>query len=546
MEHFNIKTQTNLENTNQNKHDNTIDNSISTDFQYIDYNKEKFNSYSMSKYKNDIILLGLKNTWDNICYYLINNTNTNTFFNTTDIAELYEIGLSLEDKTQKKANGQYHTPLDVANVMSNWFFNLEGFNICDVACGTGNLILSYFDLIGTDKAVKQIKEGRIYLYEIDSTALNICKTLLIIKFGTEIVKNIHFVECDFLNDNIKLPNNCKVISNPPYKTLDNIPPTWAETDIAITTKELYSIFMEKIISQSNSSVIITPCSFIGSSKFYELRKFMNNYGGFVVSFDNVPGNIFNGKKHGTFNTNNANSVRASITVVENIKNEKGFSFSPLIRFKNKERNLLLNNEILKNFVYEKKQFVSEKNPMYFKCDKRLGEIFETWVNKSKASIADYLQNDSILNISMPNTCRYFTVASKERMNRRGQITLSVKDQDFHNFLYCFLNSSFSYWYWRLYDGGITFTKSLLLQMPVFFDLLTADDKLFFENTATQMSNIANEYLVKKKNVGVQENIKYPKAYRDKINRRLLDIIGISVDEKIFDIIHSNTAMEVNL
>ena len=184
--------------------------------------------------------------------------------------------------------------------------------------------------------------------------------------------------------------------------------------------------------------------------------------------------------------------------------------------------------------------------MYFKCDKRLGEIFETWVNKSKASIADYLQNDSILNISMPNTCRYFTVASKERMNRRGQITLSVKDQDFHNFLYCFLNSSFSYWYWRLYDGGITFTKSLLLQMPVFFDLLTADDKLFFENTATQMSNIANEYLVKKKNVGVQENIKYPKAYRDKINRRLLDIIGISVDEKIFDIIHSNTAMEVNL
>ena len=41
--------------------------------------------------------------------------------------------------------------------------------------------------------------------------------------------------------------------------------------------------MEKIIKQSVASVIITPYSYIGSTKFYSLRKFMNNYNGFVVS-----------------------------------------------------------------------------------------------------------------------------------------------------------------------------------------------------------------------------------------------------------------------
>ena len=42
---------------------------------------------------------------------------------------------------------------------------------------------------------------------------------------------------------------------------------------------------------------------------------MNQYNGEIYSFDNVPGNIFCGRKHGIFNTNTSNSVRAAITVV---------------------------------------------------------------------------------------------------------------------------------------------------------------------------------------------------------------------------------------
>ena len=38
----------------------------------------------------------------------------------------------------------------------------------------------------------------------------------------------------------------------------------------------------------------------------------------------------------------------------------------------------------------------------------------------------------------------------------------------------------------------------------------------------------------------------PKEYRDKINRKLLDILGSDIDEKEFDVIHSNMALEVKV
>ena len=91
---------------------------------------------------------------------------------------------------------------------------------------------------------------------------------------------------------------------------------------------------------------------------------------------------------------------------------------------------------------------------------------------------------------MPNTCRYYTTASYGKMNRNGQIVLSFNDKDIFNFVYCFINSSFAYWYWRLYDGGITYPKNLLLDLPMIYDLITEEDKKFFEDTTNEM--IKNE------------------------------------------------------
>lgn len=430
--------------------------------------------------------------------------------------------------------------------MSTWFDKYNAENICDVGCGTGKLILTYFDYIGKDKTLDILKNGLLYLYELDVTALMICKTTILLKYGKEYSDLIHDIHCDFLSNKIKLPSNCKVIANPPYNQIKYLEPDWEKTDVLMESKELYSAFVEKIINQSNNSVIISPYSFIGGKKFYALRKLMNSKNGFIVSFDNVPGNIFYGRKHGIFNTNTSNSVRAAITVIENISNIKGFKLSPLIRFKNKERKKLLVSNVLETFIYNKYQTVSKENTMYYKCDKSLGEVWNTWKIKSDKTMGSYISEHGQYVLSIPTTCRYFTTAANGTINRSGQITLCFDNQDVYNYIYCMINSSFAYWYWRLFDGGITYSKSLLLSLPLFFDLLNDKDKEFFNKTAEEMICKTNQYIVKKNNIGVQENIKYPRKYRDKINRKILDILSINADEKIFDIVHSNMALEVNV
>ena len=505
----------------------------------------KYNSYILEDYIADIETIGLERTWTNILSYVLNDGN-NKFLSTENFAELYEIGLAIQDKYAKKESGQYYTPDDVATVMSKWYKDLQGEAICDVACGTGKLILTYLDIIGYEKARSLLQKGLVYLFDNDKVALTICKTILVCKYGRDIENKINAIYCDFLSKDITLPNNCKVISNPPYSSVNTVSDTWESTEVAKKTKELYAIFMEKIITQSKCSVIITPYSFLGGNKFYSLRKIMNRYNGFVVSFDNVPGNVFCGRKHGIFNTNTANSVRAAITVVENKTDIKGFKFSPLIRFKNEERAALFDTHVLESFIDEKYQIVNNDSTMHQRCVKSLSDVWTKWNTISKKILKNYISQNGEYTLSMPNTCRYFTTASSGIMNRNGQIVLSFNDKHIFDYIFCMINSSFVYWYWRTYDGGITFPKGLLLNMPVFYDKLTDEDIQFFDEMADIMIECANKYTVTKNNVGVQENIKYPRWYRDKINRRLLDILECNISEKEFDIIHSNMALEVNL
>lgn len=508
------------------------------------FNNTDYEYYNLQEYKKDVINYGLEITWQNITRYVLNNKTKNEFLFWDNFAELYEIGLELQDKQTKKKSGQYYTPDDIAFVMAEWLNYQNGENICDVACGTGKLILTYLDLIGKEKAIKLIYEGKVYLYDLDHVALNICKTILLLKYGKESEHFIHIVHCDFLSKKISLPENCKVISNPPYAGNNLLNADWERTDVSVATKELYAMFMEKIIKQSKSSVIITPYSFVGGNKFYSLRKIMNDYNGFIVTFDNVPGNIFCGRKYGVFNSNTSNSVRASITVVENKYGHKGFKTTPLIRFKNQERKKLLKTDILESFINEEYQLVDDKHLMYYKCAKELKEIWHTWQSVSNKQLGDYISQDGQNTISMPNTCRYYTTASNALMNRNGQIVLKIENNEIFDYLFCMINSSFAYWFWRMFDGGITYSRGLLLKMPVFYTELSKSDKQFFRGMTTKMIETSKKYIVVKNNIGVQENIKYPKEFRDKINRRLLDILKLNdVDEKIFDIVHKNCVFE---
>ena len=141
---------------------------------------------------------------------------------------------------------------------------------------------------------------------------------------------------------------------------------------------------------------------------------------------------------------------------------------------------------------------------------------------------------------MPNTCRYNTTASSKKLARKGSITLNFEEEDAFYFVYCVINSSFAYWWWRIYDGGITYPKGLLEKMPIPLNLLDSKEKEKFKNIAIDMINKESQYKKFKLNAGEkQENIKFPEEYKNKINNMILNILKIKENVEIFDNIHSN-------
>ena len=509
----------------------------------------KLSNYKLDDYIFDVEKNGLENTWKKICKFEIEQNNkTPEFLKVKNFGELYEIGLAIKDKNSKKKSGQYFTPDDVASVMSEWFLRCEGNAVCDVACGTGKLILTYLELLGYEKSRILIESGLLYIYDFDETALLICKTAIAIKYGIDLFQKIHAIYGDFLDKDIVLPNDCKVISTPPYAKIEGVGPKWEHTTVIKDTAEFYSAFMEKIFNQSKSAVIITPFSFISGNKFYSLRRMMclNGYG-FIVAFDNVPGNIFCGRKHGIFNSNTANSVRAAITVFNRSCECHGFKVTPLIRFKNEQRSDVLKCDVLENLLNRETQNIDNNNKMFKKLYNHLNGIFNDWMTKSSFLLSDLIsKQEEKTFIDIPNTCRYYTTGSSRKLSRGGSITIHIGDPNIFDFVYCFINSSFTYWWWRVFDGGITYPRGLLMQMPVPYNLLTKEDKKYFSEICSDMKANESKYIITKVNAGgIQENVKFPKEYRNKINKRILQILGRKESIVVFDDIHRNEFVKEN-
>ena len=154
---------------------------------------------------------GLSKAWD----YILNTDFPNDFFAIDRLGGLYEDGLAYENKIEKKSMGKYYTPIDVATVMANYLLELPGESIGDLCCGTGNLILAVLDAVGQEKAVELLEQGNIYLYDIDTTAMKICRAILIEKYGS-CANNVNMINKDCLAADVHFPEGCKIISNPPY------------------------------------------------------------------------------------------------------------------------------------------------------------------------------------------------------------------------------------------------------------------------------------------------------------------------------------------
>ena len=399
-----------------------------------------------------------------------------------------------------------------------------------MCCGTGNLIISVLDVMERDKAIELLANGNIYLYDIDVTAMKICQAILTNRYG-ECAKNVNMIQGDCLDANIHFPANSKVISNPPYGKQDSLAGQNTYS-CAKTTKELYVAFMEKIIAEKTPGVIITSHSFLGGSTFKVLRKEMNNCGGKIFAFDNVPANIFKGKKFGIFNSNEANSTRAAITIIE--PEVKGFKVAPFIRFRSADRAEVLTNEFLTSLLPDSLQHNGDE--VLYRIEKGTEEIVDKWT-KSKKTLNSLLSaSKTQYALDVPNTCRYFTTGAKKTLSRTGKITLYFKDENSFYLGYAFINSSFCYYWHRMCNGGVTYPITLLKSMPI-FGVVTDELKEFCD----KMMSEEEDYIVLKKNAGAfQENIKFPMSYHETLNNLLLT--QIDVEQGTLMKVHNNSCL----
>ncbi len=425
-----------------------------------------------------------------------------------EIGVLYEYSVAFCDRESRKSNGQFFTPDDVALFMAQQS-KLFGDGIwLDPCSGIGNLA---WHLVSIQDNPEEFLVNKIVLSDKDQLALIIARTLFTISFQDrhkrlfeDIEKN--FICFDFLsvadngepdlfqnlNELNRIPSHDFVIVNPPYLA--------TEIDSRFESAkagDLYAYFLENVIKTSVGFISITPQSFTNARKFTSLRRLLLlHYKNLTIyTFDNVPANIFKGIKFGSKNSNQANSIRASIIIAREGNGKR--KITSLIRWRTSERESLFNN--LHKFLSD----VPLTEEYFPKVSKDFKDLYKNVVElDSLSEICNLKPTEHALFI--PASPRYFIPALKTPVQRASQRTLYFRTQSDKDYAYLLLNSSFMYWWWRVRDGGMTISQETLMSLPM---LDFKVNKKIVE--ALEKSELENK--VYKQNAGAaQENVKHPR------------------------------------
>lgn len=146
-------------------------------------------NYTLIDYKNDVISLGLLETWKKVFHIVRNKENYDkTIFTSDNFGELYEIGLEMLDKQSKKEHGKYYTPNDVAKVMSEWLVPLKDSNVCDVCSMIDVVVLDiterYYNSIEVIKEIRNCKTCDLchYVHYNKRKTHNVTENIFIVGF----------------------------------------------------------------------------------------------------------------------------------------------------------------------------------------------------------------------------------------------------------------------------------------------------------------------------------------------------------------------------
>lgn len=487
----------------------------------------------------DLTKFGLKNTWLRILvthlsdqsrfdYVLkhplfkgIEKRESNLIADLTigDIGVLYEYSVAFADSESRKSNGQFFTPDDVAIYMAEKSKSFGDGVWLDPCSGIGNLS---WHLAAIQEDPEDFLRNYLILSDRDELALLIARTLFTFSFQKkrnrlfdEIEKN--FIALDFLSvadsGSLELFDNNSQLSEIPVHDFVIVNPPYLATDVDVrfeTSKagDLYAYFLENIIKTSRGFISITPQSFTNAGKFQSLRKLLlDNYENLTIfTFDNVPANIFKGIKFGSKNSNQANSIRASIIIAREGKGKR--MITSLIRWRSSERELLfksldqfLSDVPLSDSYFPKVSRKYKKLYMTVKGNQTLGDLTSTKTTR--------------YSLYVPSAPRYFIPALKKPVQRASQKTLFFRSAADRDYAYMMINSSYMYWWWRVRDGGMTLSLETIKSMPMLdFEV---DGAIV---AALEKSEKTNK--VYKQNAGAaQENVKHPKDLMIRVNQAVI-------------------------
>jgi hypothetical protein len=444
-------------------------------------------------------------------------------FTIGEVAVLYEFSVAYVDPKSRKDNGQYFTPDDVAKFMVGQirkrYFEPNG-TWLDPCSGIGNLS---WHLVASQENPEVFLSECMILSDRDPLALLIARTIFTLDFQSQnsrLFKTLapKFVCIDFLSNANNsemfgdtysglehIPKHDYVIVNPPYLA--------TKRDPRFETKnagDLYAYFLENIIKTSKGFISITPQSFTNAAKFKSLRKLILGFGYLrIFCFDNVPANIFRGIKFGSTNTNTSNSTRAAILVASN--KGKSHKITPLIRWKSEQRAELFDRA--GSFLAEahlKEQFFPKVHP-------DLLPLYKEVSKPNYLKLADLTSSRGEFRLFVPSSPRYFIPGLKTSVSRTSMHVLRFPTVESMNLCYLLINSSFTYWWWRVRDGGMSLSLETLLNTPV-PENLAISYKLVSKLEKSEFTN-----KVFKKNAGVeQENVKHDQALLEEINLSIFD------------------------
>jgi hypothetical protein len=404
---------------------------------------------------------------------------------------LYEYSLAHHDRQSRKSSGQFFTPDDVARFLAERAAAFPAGTWIDPCCGVGNL--SYWLAAAQPEPASFVAE-RLVLVDRDPLALRIARALLATEFELDAAGYAALCArsrvADALTDD--LPPFDYALLNPPYVVVPR-----DERFESAEARDLYAYFLERMLDLGRGVVAISPQSFTSGRKFAPFRRMLVRRLAAmdVYCFDNVPDNVFRGVKFGSQNTNRVNSTRAAV-LVGRVDGEPRHRITPLLRWRAHEREQLF--AAADDFLA----------PLQADADRAFPKVGAALVPLHAEVLAcpttvGQLATGGPFELAVPVTPRYFLSAVKRPLDRGHMHRLAFPTAADRDRAYVVLNSSLAYWWWRVYEGGITVSKSTLGSVPV--PVAEAAPALVGALETSERENV-----VVKRNAGrPNENVKHP-------------------------------------